>query len=127
MLLIAECVSAKELNDLYRFADELGMQSLIELYDEASLQHVLDTGTCLVGINNRDLRTFATSLNHTFDLMSRIPHDRLLVSESGIRSHDDIQRLSAAGVGGVLVGESLMRQPDITAAVQQLMHGYNPH
>ncbi len=123
VLLIAECVSANELSDLHQFADELGMQALVELYDDVNLQRVLDTGTRLVGINNRDLRTFVTSLNHTFDLMFRIPPDRLLVSESGIRSHDDIRRLSAAGVGGVLVGESLMRQSDIGAAVQQLMHG----
>lgn len=123
VLLIAECLKTAELNDLHQFAAELGMQTLIELYDAENLQRVLDTGTSLIGINNRDLRTFDTSLNHTFGLMSQIPPDILLVSESGIRSHQDIQQLAEAGVGGVLVGESLMRQPDIEAAVQQLMHG----
>lgn len=123
VLLIAECLEEAKLNDLHQFAAELGMQTLIELYDAENLERVLKTGTQLVGINNRDLRTFDTSLDHTFDLMSRIPPDVLLVSESGIRTHDDIRRLADAGVGGVLVGESLMRQPDIGQAVQQLMHG----
>lgn len=125
VLLIAECLETQELHDLHQFARELGMQTLIELYDAENLRRVLDTGTRLVGINNRDLRTFVTSLDHTFDLLAQIPPDVLLVSESGIRTHDDIQKLADAGVGGVLVGESLMRQPDIGIAVQQLMHG-NP-
>ncbi|MCH2202613.1 MAG: indole-3-glycerol phosphate synthase TrpC [Fuerstiella sp.] len=124
VLLIAECLNQDELNDLHQFAGDLGMQTLIELYDAANLQSVLNTGTRLVGINNRDLRTFVTSLDHTFDLMDQIPSDVLLVSESGIRTHDDVQRLAAAGVGGVLVGESIMRKPDIDAAVRQLM-GYS--
>jgi indole-3-glycerol phosphate synthase len=126
ILLIAECLTVEELNDLHQFAGELGMQTLIELYDAANLQSVLETGTRLIGINNRDLRTFVTSLNHTLDLMGQIPRDILLVSESGIQTHEDIQRLAAAGVGGVLVGESLMRQPDIGAAVKRLMHGETP-
>jgi len=123
VLLIAECLSADELSDLHNFAGELGMQTLIELYDPENLPQVVATGTRLVGINNRDLRTFDTSLEHTFRLMPEIPSDVLLVSESGIRTHSDIQELSNAGVGGVLVGESLMRQPDIDHAVRQLMHG----
>ncbi len=123
VLLIAECLDADELNDLHQYTAELGMQTLIELYDAENLQHVLDTGTRLVGINNRNLRTFATSLGHTFDLMNQIPPGILLVSESGIRTYHDIQQLADAGVGGVLVGESLMRQPNIETAVQELMHG----
>lgn len=123
VLLIAECLTADELTDLHNFAAGLGMQTLIELYDPENLFQVLATGTRLVGINNRDLRTFVTSLEHTFRLMPDIPSDVLLVSESGIRTHSDIQKLLNVGVGGVLVGESLMRQPDIGRAVRQLMHG----
>jgi len=123
VLLIAECLTADELSDLHNFACELGMQTLIELYDAENLTQVLATGTRMVGINNRDLRTFETSLEHTFRLMSEIPPDVLLVSESGIRTHSDIQKLADAGAGGVLVGESLMRQQDISLAVRQLMHG----
>jgi indole-3-glycerol phosphate synthase len=75
----------------------------------------------LLGINNRDLRTFVTSLEHTFTLQRQIPADVLLVSESGISTQADMQRLRSAGVGAVLVGESLMRQPDIGAAVRTLL------
>lgn len=122
-LLIAECLDDAQLQDLHNYAHQLGMDTLIELYEPANLPRVLDTGGKLIGINNRDLRTFVTSLEHTFDLKKNVPDDVLLVSESGIRTHEDIVRLRDAGVGGVLVGESLMRQPDIGAAVRQLMNG----
>lgn len=122
-LLIAECLDDAELQDLHDYAHQLGMDTLIELYEPDNLSRVLNTGAKLVGINNRDLRTFVTSLEHTFDLKKNVPDDVLLISESGIRTHEDILRLRAAGVGGVLVGESLMRNPDIGAAVRQLMSG----
>ncbi|MCA9086212.1 MAG: indole-3-glycerol phosphate synthase TrpC [Planctomycetaceae bacterium] len=123
VLLIAECLNDEELVHLHNYALELGMDTLIELYDPGNLSRVLKTGAKLIGINNRDLRTFVTSLDHTFDLLRSVPDDVLLVSESGIRNHDDILRLRQAGVGGVLVGESLMRQADISAAVRSLMTG----
>ncbi|MDG2130069.1 MAG: indole-3-glycerol phosphate synthase TrpC [Fuerstiella sp.] len=123
VLLIAECLDDTQLHDLHGYAQELGMKTLIELYEPNNLPRVLKTGTQLIGINNRDLRTFVTSLEHTFDLQKNVPADTVLVSESGIRNHEDIVRLREAGVGGVLVGESLMRQPDIVAAVQLLMSG----
>ncbi len=123
VLLIAECLDDDQLQELHDYAIGLGMDTLIELYDPENLPRVLKTGAKLIGINNRDLRTFVTSLEHTFDLMKDVPDDVLLVSESGIRSHDDIVRLRDADVGGVLVGESLMRQSDIAAAVQTLMRG----
>ena len=123
VLLIAECLTDQELQNLHDAAGRLGMQTLIELYDAENLDRVLETGTRMIGINNRDLRTFETSLDHTFSLLSKIPDNVLLVSESGIRTHADILRLAAAGVGGVLVGESLMRQQDIELAVRQLMRG----
>lgn len=122
-LLIAECLNDDELQDLHNYAHELGMHTLIELYDPENLPRVLNTGGKLIGINNRDLRTFVTSLEHTFDLKKNVPDDVLLVSESGIQTHADILRLREAGVGGVLVGESLMRQPDIATAVKTLMKG----
>lgn len=122
-LLIAECLTDEQLMDLHRYAHDLGMQTLIELYEPQNLPRVLATGTELVGINNRNLKTFETTLDHTFDLKVNVPDDVLLISESGIRTHDDIQRLQDAGVAGVLVGETLMRQPDIEAAVASLMRG----
>jgi indole-3-glycerol phosphate synthase len=123
VLLIAECLDDAQLHDLYGYARSLGMDALIELYDIENVPRVLATGTNLVGINNRDLRTFVTSLDHTFRVKQQIPNDVLLVSESGISNHSHIQRLRAEGVGAVLVGESLMRQADIVKAVRDLMEG----
>ena len=123
VLLIAECLDDTLMQDLYNYAQQLGMDVLIELYDLPNVSRVLATGTELLGINNRDLRTFRTSLEHTFLVKQQIPNSVLLVSESGIATNSDIQRLRAGGIGAVLVGESLMRQPDISMAVRQLMQG----
>jgi indole-3-glycerol phosphate synthase len=123
ILLIAECLDDEQLRDLHTYAQQLGMDVLVELHDAHNLPRVLASGARLVGVNNRDLRTFVTSLEHTFSLQRQVPDDVLLVSESGIASYADIQRLRAAGVGAVLVGESLMRQPDIQQAVRRLLWG----
>ncbi len=120
-LLIAECLEPDTLRRLHDEAAELGLQTLIELFEPERLDAVLETETRLVGVNNRDLKTFHTDLDHTLRLRPQIPADRLLVGESGIRTHDDLLRLGAGGVKAVLVGESLMRQPDITAATRQLL------
>lgn len=120
-LLIAECLSAAALQELHDQAAEIGLQTLIELYEPANLPAVLATGTKLVGINNRNLHTFETSLDQTLHLIADIPADRLVVGESGIRTHADLIRLGQAGVKGVLVGESLMRQDDIATATRQLL------
>ena len=121
VLLIAECLSADQLKSLHEQATELGMQTLIELFEPENLEAVLQSGTRLVGVNNRDLRTFETSLEHTLNLRPLIPEDRLVVGESGIRNHDDLLLLGRGGVKAVLVGESLMRQPDIGAATRRLL------
>ena len=121
VLLIAECLSAKELKKLHQQAEELGLQTLIELFEPKNLDAVVDTGTSLIGINNRDLRTFETRLEHTLELRDKIPSDRLVVGESGIRTHEDIKRLQAGNVKAVLVGESLMRQDDIVLATRNLL------
>lgn len=121
VLLIAECLSPDQLRRLHDEAAELGLQTLIELYEAENLDAVLATGTRLVGVNNRDLRSFEVSLDHTLELRPLIPQDRLVVGESGIRSHDDLLYLGAGGVKAVLVGESLMRQSDIAAATGRLL------
>lgn len=121
VLLIAECLSPAELKRLHDEAAELGMQTLIELYDAENLPAVLATGTRLVGVNNRDLRTFKTDLRHTLRLRTQIPADRLVVGESGIATPDDVRLLGDGGVKAILVGESLMRQPDIALAVRTLL------
>jgi indole-3-glycerol phosphate synthase len=119
-LLIAECLPGNELAELQRAADEIGLHTLVELHDADQLERVLDCGAKVIGINNRDLRTFVTRLEHTLELAERIPADRIVVGESGIRTHADLQRLQSGGVHAVLVGESLMRAPDIGAALDEL-------
>ncbi len=120
VLLIAEILPGNRLGELYREAVALGLHVLVELHDAAELSRVIDSGADLIGINNRDLRTFRTTLEHTLKLLPEVPAGRTVVSESGIRSREDLRRLQSAGVKAVLVGESLMRAPDIGVALDQL-------
>ena len=122
VLLIAEVLDDSNLRRLLREAHELGLQALVELHDAANLPRILESGAALIGINNRDLTTekFTTRLEHTLDLAGRVPSDRCLVSESGIRSRADVERLQAVGVKAVLVGETLMRSPDIALKLAEL-------
>ncbi|MDZ4683454.1 MAG: indole-3-glycerol phosphate synthase TrpC [Planctomycetaceae bacterium] len=120
ILLIAECLNDCELRDLYFYASELGMESLIEVYDPDNLDRVLKLEPALVGVNNRDLRSFTVDLEHTIRLAMQVPATTLLVSESGIKTRADVNRLKAANVGAILVGETLMRSDDITATVREL-------
>jgi len=122
VLLIAECLTADQLKELHQLATELGMSTLIELYDAENLPAVLATGGSIVGVNNRDLRTFKTDLQHSARMRASIPSDRLLVGESGIRTRQDVEQLAAAGIKAILVGETLMRQPDIATAVSALIN-----
>ncbi|MFG0266029.1 MAG: indole-3-glycerol phosphate synthase TrpC [Rhodopirellula sp. JB055] len=121
VLLIAECLSPQQLIEMDEQAAELGLQTLIELYEPENLAPVLATKTRLVGINNRDLRTFETDLQHCVRMAAGIPSDRLVVGESGIRTAADVAMLKAGGIKAILVGESLMRQPDITIATKALL------
>ncbi|MBY0585998.1 indole-3-glycerol phosphate synthase TrpC [bacterium] len=121
VLLIAECLSRAELADLVGEIRQARMQPLVELYDPENLEAVLESGTNLVGINNRDLRSFVTDLSHTLDLLPRIPPDRVVVSESGIRTRDDVDRLASAGVHAILVGETFMRAPSPGAKLAELL------
>ena len=120
VLLIAECLPGEQLATLFRQATKLGLHTLIELHDADQLARVLETAGPVIGINNRDLRTFTTRIEQTLELLPRIPADRVVVSESGISSHADLVRLGLAGAKAVLVGESLMRSPDIGAALDAL-------
>jgi indole-3-glycerol phosphate synthase len=121
VLLIAECLDDHRLRTLQSAAVELGMTPLVELYRPENLSRVLETSARLVGINNRDLGTFQVDLEHTLRLRPQIPGDRLVVSESGIRTRHDVQRLQSAGVQAMLVGESLVTRADIGAAVDELL------
>ncbi|MDD9892854.1 MAG: indole-3-glycerol phosphate synthase TrpC [Gammaproteobacteria bacterium] len=109
VLLIVAALSDTQLQDLYGYAVSLGMDVLIEVHDEAELQRSLPLGAALVGINNRDLRNFATSLNTTIDLLAQIPSDRIVVTESGIHTPDDVALMRQHNVNAFLVGEAFMR------------------
>jgi len=120
VLLIAEILDDRTLTHLLHEARELGLQALVELYDSAQLPRVLKSGARLIGVNNRDLRTFVTSLDHTLELTAAMPADVCLVSESGIRTRADLDRLKSHGVRAVLVGETLMRADDIGGQLDAL-------
>lgn len=121
VLLIAECLDDCNLRKLFNEAIELGMTPLVELYEPENLPRVLDAGATLIGVNNRDLRTFEVDLNHTIRMRDKIPDKCLLVGESGIHSRADAERLEQAGVDAILVGEHLMSQDDIGAAMRTLL------
>ena len=121
VLLIAECLDDAALGALYSAIVGLGMTALVELFEPENLPRVLSLDAPLVGINNRNLKTFETDLEHTLRLKRQIPDDRLVVGESGIRTRADVERLEAAGVAAMLVGESLMRQADLGRAVDTLL------
>jgi indole-3-glycerol phosphate synthase len=121
VLLIAECLDDCGLRSLHNRAVELGMTPLVEFYEPENAQRVIDAGAALIGVNNRDLRTFEVDLQHTVRMRQLLPKDCTLVGESGIHSRADVELLEAAGVNAMLVGEHLMRQADIDAAVRTLL------
>jgi indole-3-glycerol phosphate synthase len=123
ILLIAECLDDCQLRKLHNETIELGMTPLVEFYEPENLHRVLDAGATLIGINNRDLRTFRTDLDHTIRLRAQIPADRLVVGESGVHGPSDVRKLADAGVDAILVGEHLMASLDIGQAVDALMEG----
>ena len=122
ILLIAACLDDAQMRDLEALAHELGMAVLVEVHDGQELDRALELKTPLVGINNRNLRTFDVTLETTLGLLLRVPADRLLVTESGILGPADVQRMRAADVHAFLVGEAFMRQPDPGAALSQLFN-----
>jgi indole-3-glycerol phosphate synthase len=121
VLLIAESLDDRTLHELHDAIVELCMTPLVELYQPENLRRVLDCGAQLIGINNRDLRTFHTDLGHCVRLRKQIPAGRIVVGESGIRNHHDVEQLQAAGLHAMLVGETLMAKPDIGKAVDELL------
>ncbi len=121
VLLIAECLDDCALRSLLNEAVALKMTPLVELYEPENLPRVLDAGATLIGVNNRNLHTFEVDLDHTLRMRKRVPDECVLVGESGIRTRADVLRLQEAGVDAILVGEQLMAQQDIGAAVDALL------
>lgn len=123
ILIIMASTTDAEAADLAAAARDFGMDALVEVHDGDELTRALKLDCRMIGINNRNLRTFETTLATTEELAPRIGNDRLIVGESGIANHDDILRLAGSGVRAYLVGESLMRQQDVAAATRALLTG----
>jgi indole-3-glycerol phosphate synthase len=121
ILLIAACLDKSQLQDHMGTSAQLGLDVLVESHTYRELDKSLLAGAMLIGINNRDLTTFTISLQTTLDLVKDIPDDRTIVSESGIKTREDVLNLQQAGVDAILVGESLMREKDVESKVKELL------
>jgi indole-3-glycerol phosphate synthase len=121
ILIIMAAVDDMTAGALARAARTWGMDAIAEVHDEAELDRAITLDCRLIGINNRDLRTFRTELETTERLAPLVPVDRIVIAESGIGTHADLERLAKAGVRAFLVGESLMRQADVAAATRTLL------
>ena len=122
ILLIAAMLGLGELREFHAIAREIHLDVLLEVHDEAEMETALQTDCTMIGVNNRNLRTFETDLATTGRLARIMPAERLLVAESGINSRADIKRLQADGAQAFLIGESLMRESDIGAKLQQMLN-----
>ena len=120
ILLIAACLGKDEMRQLESLAHQLAMAVLVEVHDGAQLEAALTLATPLIGINNRDLKSFETRLETTLELLPRVPRNRIVITESGILSSDDASRMRNAGVRTFLVGEAFMRAADPGAALRSL-------
>jgi indole-3-glycerol phosphate synthase len=121
ILIIMAAVDDAAARELTKATHDLGMDVLAEVHDAGELDRALVLGTRLIGINNRDLKTFITDLSVTEALAPRVPKDRIVIAESGIFTHADVTRLAGSGVGAFLVGDSLMRQADVAGATRALL------
>jgi indole-3-glycerol phosphate synthase len=120
-LLIAAALGDDELLSLHQLTRALDMRALVEVHSEAELERALHVGPDIIGVNNRDLRTFRVDLETTARLRPLVPADVILVAESGVHTPDDVARLAEIGVDAMLVGESLVRAPDTGRKVRELL------
>ena len=126
ILLIVAILTPSQIKEYLQLARSLGMDCLVEVHDPGEVKVALDAGAEIIGINNRDLRTFVTDLQVTRDLAPLVPEDKVLVSESGIHSPDDLRDLSAYGVNAVLVGESIVTSENVSQKVRELASAVVP-
>jgi indole-3-glycerol phosphate synthase len=120
-LLIVAALSDEQLRDLIALGRELGMAPLVEVHTSEELGRALAAGARIIGVNNRDLKTLTVRMETSYELIERIPDDCIAVAESGLRSHDDLKKLRAAGFDAFLIGEHLMLSPDPGAALRDLL------
>mgnify|MGYP000506063258 FL=1 len=120
VLLICALLDRGEIREGIQIADSLGMSALVEAHDEEEVEKALDAGARIIGVNNRDLRTFQVDLGNSRRLRKLVPRQILFVSESGIRTPEDIRRLRENGTDAVLIGETLMKRPDKKKALREL-------
>jgi indole-3-glycerol phosphate synthase len=120
ILLIVAALAPEQLHALHTQARELGLAALVEVHDERELDAALSLGAAMIGINNRDLKTLSVDTARTYELLPRVAGRALVVSESGFATRDQLDELANAGVDGVLIGEALMRSPDVEAACREL-------
>lgn len=123
VLLIVAALDIMALTNLYWCTVSVGIDALIEVHNDVELEAALSFSPKLVGINNRNLKTFATNINNTLDLLGQIPPEVMVVTESGISSKETVTQMRSQGVNGFLVGEALMRQPDPGQALHQMFYG----
>jgi indole-3-glycerol phosphate synthase len=121
VLLIAGILETGQLADYLAVAEDLGFAALVEVHDREDLAKALAAGAGIIGVNNRDLKTFVTDLKTSMDLIAAIPEDRIVVSESGIRTRADIEALTAAGIHAFLIGETLMQAEDRGGKLRELL------
>jgi indole-3-glycerol phosphate synthase len=121
LLLITAILSPKQLRNLLELSHDLAIACLVEVHNEAEAEKALESGAEIIGINNRDLNTFKTDIETTRRLRALIPHDKIVVSESGISSSKDIKTLKACGVNAALIGEALVTAQNIPARIKELM------
>ncbi|WP_345969720.1 MULTISPECIES: indole-3-glycerol phosphate synthase TrpC [Sulfurimonas] len=123
VLLIAKALSRKELKELLDYTRHLGMEALVEIHDKADLTKAIFAGADIIGINHRNLETFEMDMELSYKLIPLIPNNKIIVAESGIYEHGQLEDLGKAGVDAFLVGESLMRQDDVESALHCLKTG----
>ncbi|MFH0847685.1 MAG: indole-3-glycerol phosphate synthase TrpC [Chloroflexota bacterium] len=121
LLLIVAILKEEELVYLLSLSHRLGMSCLVEVHNEGEVESALEAGARIIGVNNRDLDTFSVDLTATERLRKLIPRDRIVVSESGIKTHDDVARLRGWGVDAILVGEALVTAPDVATRMRELL------
>ncbi len=127
LLLIVAALGDKELRTLIELCARLGIAALVEVHTSEELKHALDAGAQIIGVNNRNLKTLEVSLETSFRLRARIPTSNLAVSESGVKTGDDLRRLAAAGFNAALIGETLMLADDPGHALANLLESARPH